>query len=76
MEMHMDPSDVVDFAIFICEENCALGIVQCKKGCTYANIYCEIVNDEIVEYPFDFIIGPTGFPLNAKKEKKGNLQQM
>ena len=70
MEMHMDPSDVVDFTNFIGEENYALAIVQCQKGCTYVDICCEIVNDEIVEYPFYFIIGPTGFPLNAKQEKK------
>ena len=66
----MDPSDVVDIGIFIGEENCALGTIQCQKHCTYDDIHCEIVNDEIVEYPFDFIIGPTGFPLNAKQEKK------
>ena len=48
MDMEMDPSDVVDFGIFIGEENCALGIVQCQKGCTYAHICCEIVNDEII----------------------------
>ena len=59
MEMKMDPSDVVDFGIFIGEENCSLGIVQYQKGCTYAHIRCEIVNDEVIEYPFDFIIGPT-----------------
>ena len=64
--MQMDPSDVVDFAIFISEENCALGTVQCQKGCTYADIHCEIVNDEFIEQPFDFIIVPTRFPLNAK----------
>ena len=28
------------------------------------------MNDEIVEYLFYFIIGPTRFPLNAKKEQK------
>ena len=64
----MDPSDVVDYAIYIGEENCALGTVQCLKGCTYANIYYEIVDDEIVEYPFDFI-GPIGIPLNTRQEK-------
>ena len=57
------------FTIFIGEENCALGIVQCQKGCTYADIYCEIVDDEIIEYPFDFI-GPIGIPLNTKQEQK------
>ena len=69
MEMQMDPSDVVDFGIFIAEENCALGIVQCRKGCTYADIRGEIVDDEIIDYPFDFI-GPIGIPLNTKQEKK------
>ena len=69
MEMQMDPSDVVDFAIYIGEENCALGTVQCQKGCTYADICCEIVEDEIVEYPFEFI-GPIGIPLNTNQEKK------
>ena len=68
--MQMDPSDVVDFGIFIGEENCALGIVRCQKGCTYVNICCEIVNDEVVQYPFDFIIGSTGCPLNAKQEER------
>ena len=28
------------------------------------------MNDEIIDYPFDFIMGPTGFPLNANQEKK------
>ena len=73
MEMQMDPSDVVDFGIFIGEENCALSTVQCQKGCTYVDIRCEIVNDEVVEYPLDFIIGPTGFPLNAKQEQKKEI---
>ena len=67
MEMQMDPSDVVDFAIYIGEENCALGTVQCQKGCTY--IHCEIVDDEIIEYPFDFI-GLIEIPLNTKQERK------
>ena len=66
MEMQMDPSDVVEFTIFIGEENCALGTVQCRKGSTYVDIHCEIVDNEIVEYPFDFI-GPIGIPLNTKK---------
>ena len=35
---------------------------------------CEIVDDEIIEYPFDFI-GPIGIPLNTNQEKKRNLQQ-
>ena len=46
------------------------GTVQCKKGCTYVDIRCEIVNDEVVEYPFDFIIGSTGCPLNPKQEER------
>ena len=74
MEMQMDPSDVVDFGIFISEESCSLGTVQCQKGCTYSDIHCEIVENEIVKYPFDFI-GPIGIPLNTKQEKKGNRQQ-
>ena len=69
MEMYMDPSDVVDFTIFIGEENCALCIVQCRKGCTYADIRGEIVDNEIVDYTFDFIV-PIGIPLNTKQEKK------
>ena len=69
MEMQMDPSDVVDFAIFIGEEKCVLGIVQCRKGCTYAHIHCEIVDDEFIEYPSDFII-PIRIPLNTKQERK------
>ena len=69
MEMHMDPRDVVEFGIFIGEENCALGTFQCQKGCTYADICCEIVDDEIVEYRFYFI-GPIGIPLNTSQEKK------
>ena len=68
--MQMDPSDVVDFGIFIGEENCLLGTVQCQKGCTYADIRSEIVNDEFIEYSFDFIIGSTIFPLNSKKEQR------
>ena len=67
MEMKMDPTDVVDFTIFIGEENCALGTIQCQKGCTYVDIHCEIVDDEILKYPFDFI-GPIGIPLNTKQE--------
>ena len=63
MEKQMDPSDVVDFGSFIGEDNCAIGIVQCQKGCTYDDIHCEIANDEVVEYPFDFIIGSTGYPI-------------
>ena len=66
--MQMDPSDVVDFRFFIGEENCALGTVQCRKGSTYANIRCEIVDDEIVEY--HFFTGPIGIPLNTKEGKK------
>ena len=62
MEMQMNPSDVVDFTIFIGEEKFSLGTVQCRKGCTYADIRGEIVDDEIVDYPFDFI-GPIGIPL-------------
>ena len=69
MEMEIDPSDLVDFGIFIGEENCVIGTFQCQKGCTYADIHCEIVNDEIVEYPFDFIIGPTE---TTKKETYNN----
>ena len=65
MEMQMDPSDVVDFTIFIGEENCSLGTVYCQKGCAYADIRCEIMDDEIVDYPFDFI-GPIGIPLNTR----------
>ena len=65
MEMQMDPSDVVVFAIFISEENCALGTIHCRKGCTYVDIHGEIVDDEIVVYPFDFI-GPIGIPLRGK----------
>ena len=68
--MHMDPSDVVDFTIFIGEENYALGTIHCRKGCTHVDIHCEIVNDEIAEYHFDFIIRPTQFPSNAKQEQK------
>ena len=74
MEKQMDPSDAMDFAIYIGEKNCSLGIVQCQKGCTYSDIHCEIVDYEIIEYPLDFI-GPIGIPLNKKQEKKGNLQQ-
>ena len=69
MEMQMAPSDVVDFVIYIGEENCSLGTFQCQKGCTYADIYSEIVDDEIIEYPFDFI-GPIGIPLNTKQDQK------
>ena len=65
----MDPSDVVDFGIFIGEENCPVCTVQCQKGCTYADIYCEIVDNKIIEYPFDFIV-PIGIPLNTEQEKK------
>ena len=65
----MEPSDVLDFGIFIGEENCPLGTVQCQKSCTYANIRFEIVNDEVIQYPFDFIIGSTRCPLNAKQEE-------
>ena len=64
----MDPSDVVDFIIFIGEENCDLSTIQCRKCCTYADIYCEIVDAEIVEYHFNFI-GPIGIPLNTRQEK-------
>ena len=64
----MDPSDVVHFAIFIREENGALGTVQCQKCCTYADIRGEIVDDEIIDYPFDFI-GRNGIPLNTKQEQ-------
>ena len=39
------------------------------KSCTYVDICCEIVDDEIVEYPFDFIV-PIGIPLNTKQEQK------
>ena len=67
--MQMDSNAVVDFGIFIGEQNCPLGIVQCQKGCAYVDIHFEIVNDEVVEYPFDFIIGSTGCPLNAKQEE-------
>ena len=65
----MDPSDVVDFGIFIGEENCPVGTVQCQKGCTYADIHFESVDDEICEYPFDFT-GPIGIPINTNQEKK------
>ena len=70
----MDPCDVVDFVHFNGEENCALGTVQCWKGCTYADIRGEIVDNEIIDYPFDFI-GPIGIPLNTKQDQKWNLQQ-
>ena len=66
----MDPSDVVDFVIFIDEDNCDLGTVQCRKGCTYADIRHEIVDDEIVEYPFDFIVQSNGHALNSRQEEK------
>ena len=66
----MDPSDVVDFGIFIGEENCLVGIVQCQKGYTYADIRSEILNDEVVQYPFEFIIGSTRCPLNVLQEER------
>ena len=66
----MDPSDVVEFGVFIGKENCPLGTIQCQKGCTYADIHYEIVNDEVIQYPFDFIIGSTRCPLNAKQEER------
>ena len=66
----MDPSDVVDFGIFIGEENCPVGTVQCQKGCTYADIHFEILNDQVVQYPFEFIIGSARCPLNAFQEEK------
>ena len=69
MEMQMDPSDVVDFGIFIAEDNCGLGTVQCRKGCTYDDIRREIVKDEIVEYPFYFIVQSIGYALNSKQEE-------
>ena len=64
----MDASDFVDFTIFISEENCALGTVWCRKCCTYVDIHCEIVGDEIIEYPFDFIF-PIRITLNTRKKK-------
>ena len=66
----MDPSDVVDFGIFIGEENCPVGTVQCQKGCTYADIRSEILNDQVVQYPFEFIIGSPRCPLNAFQEER------
>ena len=68
--MQMDPSDVVDFRIFIGEDNCPVGTVQCQKGCTYADIHSEIPNDQVVQYPFEFIIGSTRCPLNALQEER------
>ena len=67
--MQMDPSDVVDFTIYMGEQNCSLGTIQCRKACTYDDIHGEIVDNEIVDYPFDFI-GPIGIPLNTKQEQK------
>ena len=37
---------------FIGEENCSLGTVQCRKGCTYVDIRGEIVDDEIIDNHF------------------------
>ena len=65
----MDPIDVVDFTYYIGEDNCSLGTIECRKGSTHDYIHCEIVDDEIVKYPFDFI-GPIGIPLNTKQEQK------
>ena len=70
MEMQMDPSDVVDYVIVIVEDNCDLGTIQCRKGCTYADIRHEIVDDEIFEYPFDFIVQSNGHALNSRQEEK------
>ena len=37
------------------EENSIIGVVKCQEGCTFAEIRDEIMDDEIVGYPFDFI---------------------
>ena len=65
----MDPSDVKDFTIFIGEDNCSLGTVQCWKGFTSADIGHAIEDNEIIEYFFDFIV-PNGITLNTRQEKK------
>ncbi|MCY6488382.1 hypothetical protein, partial [Actinobacillus pleuropneumoniae] len=45
-----------------------ISMVKCLEGCTFAEIRDEIVDDEIIGYPFDFI--QDGTALNPKKEKK------
>jgi len=58
----------LSYKITIDEEKPVIGIVRCREGCTFAEIRDEIVDDGIVEYPFDFI--HDGVALNPKQEKK------
>jgi len=58
----------LSYKITIDEEDPVIGIVRCREGCTFAEIRDEIVDDGIVEYPFDFI--HDGVALNPKQEKK------
>lgn len=56
--MQMNPIVDMEYVIIV-------GTVICQKCCTLADIYHEIMDDELIEYPFDFIIG-LDHPLNIK----------
>lgn len=43
-------------------------MVKCCEGCTVVEIHDEIVDDDIVGYPFNFI--QDGSSLNPRQEKK------
>lgn len=51
------------------EENYVLGTIIFQKVCTLANIHHEVVDDELIEYPFNFI-SELGHTLNIKQEQK------
>ena len=42
---------------------------SCRKGCTLVEIRHEIMDDDIIGYPFDFI-HDNGCALNLKQENK------
>ena len=56
------------YKIVVGEENYIISVVKCREGSTFAKIHDEIMDDEIIGYPFDFIQDGTG--LNPKQEKK------
>lgn len=56
IEMQMDLMADIKYVIVTGEENYVVGIVIYQKGCTLADICHEIMDDELIEYPFDFIV--------------------
>jgi hypothetical protein len=69
MDMQMTPRDDLENEIVVGEGNSFMSIVRCQKDSTFAKIHHDIMDDEVIGYPFEFF-NSKGYPLNPKQEKK------